>query len=196
MGSNFAFGKKAFGFCDICGFRYDLKRLRALTVKLKPTNLLACPQCWTPDQPQLQVGMKKVVDPEALRNPRPDNSYRVSGRNVLRFPSEGSRIYAWGWNPVGFDTSEAPGLANSLIMQSAVGLVSVNTTGISVLASPVGLRAVMGLGSVDAIPGLLAFPNSLPLVGAVGDVVAVSGMFAVSGSLGASAAVGSVSTAP
>jgi hypothetical protein len=125
MASNFALGKRAYGFCDICGFRYDLKRLRGLTVKLKPVNLLACPSCWTPDQPQLQVGMRPVVDPQALRNPRPDNSYKSSGRNVLRFPGEGSRVYAWGWNPVGFDTSEAPGLRNSLIAKSAVGTVQV-----------------------------------------------------------------------
>jgi len=124
-GQPFAVGKRAFGFCDICSFRYPLKELRALTVKLKITNLLACPSCWTPDQPQLQVGMRKIVDPQALRNPRPDNTYRAAGRNTLGYPSEGSRIIFWGWNPVGFDNSLAPGLQNSLVAAGAVGTVSV-----------------------------------------------------------------------
>ena len=111
MGTPWAIGKRAFGFCDLCGFRYPLKDLRGLIVKLKPVNLLACPACWTPDQPQLQVGMRKIVDPQALRNPRPDNSYRSSGLNALGYPSEGSRIIFWGWNPVNFNNSEAPGLS-------------------------------------------------------------------------------------
>jgi hypothetical protein len=125
-GQPWALGKRAFGFCDICGFRYDLKRLRALTVKLKITNLLACPSCWTPDQPQLQVGMRKVVDPQALRHPRPDNSYRAAGRNTNGYPSEGSRQIYWGWNPVGFNSSEAPGLNNTLVGVGSVGNVTIS----------------------------------------------------------------------
>lgn len=78
MGNQFAAGKKAFGFCDICSFRYPLKQLRNLTVKTKQTETKACPQCWTPDQPQLQLGMYPVYDPQALRNPRPDFSYPQS----------------------------------------------------------------------------------------------------------------------
>jgi hypothetical protein len=168
-GQPWALGKRAFGFCDLCGFRYDLKRLKALTVKLKLTNLLACPQCWTPDQPQLQVGMRKIIDPEALRNPRPDNSYRSSGRNVLRYPSEGSRILFWGWNPVGFDNSTSPGLDNSLIGVASVGEVEVSfamVAGVDVT----GVSAVGGVGSVDVIIGEFDFSGSLSASASVGFV--------------------------
>ena len=44
--SAYAEGKKAFGFCDRCGFRYKLKELKAETVNLASTNLLVCPECW------------------------------------------------------------------------------------------------------------------------------------------------------
>jgi len=82
MGNQFAAGKKAFGFCDICSFRFPLGKLKELTIKTKRVNIKACPQCWTPDQPQLQLGMFPVYDPQALRNPRPDLSYPES-REVL-----------------------------------------------------------------------------------------------------------------
>jgi len=35
------------------------------------TGLKVCPECWDPDQPQLQVGRWPVSDPQALRSPRP-----------------------------------------------------------------------------------------------------------------------------
>lgn len=72
MGNRFASGKTALSECDICGFRYKLRELRSLVVKTRTTNILACPECWNPDQPQLQLGMYPVEDPQALRNPRPD----------------------------------------------------------------------------------------------------------------------------
>lgn len=79
MGS-YAKGKKAFGFCDRCGFRYDLKDLKTETVNLATTNLLVCPVCWDPDQPQNMLGRVKVDDPQALRNPRPLGG--ISGRDL------------------------------------------------------------------------------------------------------------------
>ncbi len=79
MGS-YAKGKKAFGFCDRCGFRYDLKDLKTETVNLATTNLLVCPECWDPDQPQNMLGRVKVDDPQALRNPRPLGG--ISGRDL------------------------------------------------------------------------------------------------------------------
>lgn len=170
MSQPWAVGKHAYGFCDLCGFRYDLKRLKGLTIKLKPVNLLACPSCWTPDQPQLQVGMKKVVDPEALRNPRPDNSYRSAGRNVLGFPSEGSRIIYWGWNPVGFDNSLAPGLGNSLIAQASVGQVTLELNRHSEVADVDGVAAAMALGDVQVIIGKFTFAGTLVASAAVGTV--------------------------
>ena len=78
MGNPFAVGKHAFGFCDRCGFRYDLPDLKTLTIKTKNVNLRVCLECWEEDHPQLQLGMYPVNDPQALRNPRPDTSYPQS----------------------------------------------------------------------------------------------------------------------
>lgn len=78
--SAYAEGKKAFGFCDRCGFRYKLKELKAETVNLASTNLLVCPECWDPDQPQNMLGRLRVDDPQALRNPRPLGG--ISGRDL------------------------------------------------------------------------------------------------------------------
>jgi hypothetical protein len=129
MGNRFASGKIAIAECDMCGFRYKLKDLKKLVVKTKLVNIKVCPQCWTPDQPQLQLGMYPIDDPQALREPRKDLSYYQSGINVIGFPSEGSRIFQWGWNPVGgsrgFDDPLTP---NSLVATTYVGTVTVTTT--------------------------------------------------------------------
>ena len=69
MANRFATGKKAFGFCDFCGFRYPLGKLKPVIIKGKVINLLACPTDWSPDQPQLWVGTYPVDDPQAQRNP-------------------------------------------------------------------------------------------------------------------------------
>ena len=87
-----------------------------------------CPACWDPDQPQLKVGMFPVFDPQALRNPRPDTSYYQSGLNALQLPSDGSRIFQWGWAPVGgasqFDSVLTP---NYLVAKASVGTVTITT---------------------------------------------------------------------
>ena len=78
--ASYAEGRKAFGFCDRCGFRYNLKDLKTETVNLATTNLLVCPECWDPDHPQNMLGRVKVDDPQALRNPRPLGG--ISGRDL------------------------------------------------------------------------------------------------------------------
>ena len=78
MGSEFAVGKKAFGFCDRCGFRYLLVDLRVEVVALQDTSIKVCPECFDPDQPQLQLGRYEFNDPQALRNPRPDTAQSAS----------------------------------------------------------------------------------------------------------------------
>ena len=72
MPNRFAAGKKAFGFCQRCGFRYDLRKLKAQTIKQKTTALRVCPECLDEDHPQLMLGTFPIDDPQALRNPRPD----------------------------------------------------------------------------------------------------------------------------
>jgi len=130
MSNRFANGAKAFGFCDLCGFRFDLKKLKNLTVKTKQTSIKACPQCWTPDQPQLQLGMYPVSDPQANRDPRPDtNTWYSSGLTATGSYGGGSRVIQWNWNPVGgarqFDAALTP---NDLAPQGLVGTVTVVTT--------------------------------------------------------------------
>ena len=39
MATRFASNKRAFGFCDRCGFRYDLKRLKNKNRKMKTMML-------------------------------------------------------------------------------------------------------------------------------------------------------------
>jgi len=75
MGNRFASGQNSIAECDRCGFRYKLKELKKLTIKTKLVSIKVCPTCWEPDQPQLQLGMYPVDDPQAVREPRPDTSY-------------------------------------------------------------------------------------------------------------------------
>jgi hypothetical protein len=72
MSNRFASGQKAISECDVCGFRYRLRELQALIIKGKNTNILACPECWNPDHPQLHLGEFPISDPQAIRDPRPD----------------------------------------------------------------------------------------------------------------------------
>lgn len=119
MGTRFASEKRAYGFCDRCGFRYPLRRLKNLVEDGADTRLRVCPSCWEPDHPQYQVGKFPVLDPQALQNPRPDLSYSVAGSNSL-----GSRVTQWGWCPVGgpYDEGLTP---NALVIVAEVGSVSV-----------------------------------------------------------------------
>jgi len=138
MPNQYASGKWAIAECDRCGFRYMLKELRTEVVKTKPFKIKVCRSCWNPDQPQLQLGMYPVNDPQAVREPRPDVSYWQSGTNGLQInltgigpnglgnPDMGSRIFQWGWQPVGgsrlFDNGLTP---NDLIGKTQLGTVSV-----------------------------------------------------------------------
>ena len=129
MGNKFSSGKNAIAECDRCGFRFKLKELKREIIKTKVYNLLVCPQCWDPDQPQLQLGMYPVDDPQAVRNPRPDLSYVASGLLADGYQGEGSRTFQWGWSPVGgassFDATLTP---NYLMPQVQIGTVKIVTT--------------------------------------------------------------------
>jgi len=117
MGVKFAAGKKAIAICDRCGFQYKLKDLRETTVKMRRTGLLVCKECWEPDQPQNMQGMYPVVDPQALRKPRPDNNL-VASRDIQ-----------WGWNPVGLNNVFGlSGIPDSLAGTGSVGTVTVEIT--------------------------------------------------------------------
>jgi hypothetical protein len=129
MGNRFASGKNAISECDRCGQRFKLKVLKTEIIKTKNYNLLVCPECWDPDHPQLQLGMFPVDDPQALRNPRPDRSYVVSGLLADGYSGGGSRIFQWGWNPVGGSSGvDAPLTPNNLALTVSIGTVTIATT--------------------------------------------------------------------
>ena len=141
MPNRFASGKYAIAQCDRCDQRYKLKELRIQILKTKPYQIKVCPSCWDPDHPQLQLGMYPVDDPQAVREPRPDVSYLVSGTSGLQInltgvgpdgigSSEGgSRVFQWGWAPVGGSRQDDAGLTpNYLVISVQIGTVSVSTT--------------------------------------------------------------------
>ena len=127
MGNRFASGKNSIAMCDRCGQQFKLTALRKEIVKTKLNNVLVCPQCWDPDQPQLQLGMYPVDDPQAVRNPRTDSTYVTAGVNTAGSPTGGSRDIQWGWNPVGgasnFDVVLTP---NYLVATTSVGTVTIS----------------------------------------------------------------------
>lgn len=144
MANRFASGKYAIAECDRCAFRFKLTQLRREVVKTKNYELLVCNRCWDPDHPQLQLGMYPVDDPQGLRNPRPDRSYYTSGNSGLQIDKAnnsdttqqgsgtndgGSRVFQWGWNPVGgsssFDRKLTP---NNLALTIGIGTVTISTT--------------------------------------------------------------------
>lgn len=142
MPNKFSSGKYAIAECDRCAQRYMLKQLKKLTIKTKQVSIKVCPECWEQDQPQLQIGMYPVNDPQAVREPRRDVSYIVSGTSGLQtndlgnttpqgvgYPEGGSRIIQWGWNPVGGSRLNDDGLTpNNLVLAVELGTVTVATT--------------------------------------------------------------------
>jgi hypothetical protein len=118
-----------------------LKELKKEVIKTKLYQIKVCPSCWDPDQPQLQLGMYPVNDPQAVREPRPDVSYRQSGTSGLQInltgigplglgnPELGSRVFQWNWNPVGGSRGPDAGLTpNDLIGNTQLGTVTVDIT--------------------------------------------------------------------
>lgn len=140
MPSKYASGKHSIAECDRCGFRYKLKELRKLTIKTKQVSIKVCQNCWEPDQPQLQLGMYPVNDPQAVREPRRDLSYYQSGQSGLQtsnvsgtavdedgYPEGGSRVFQWGWYPVGGARANDAGLTpNYLTSAGVVGSVTIS----------------------------------------------------------------------
>ena len=127
MSNRFAAGHKAIAMCDRCGQQFKLKQLKTEIIKQRKYELLVCPECFDPDQPQLMLGTFPVDDPQALRNPRRDTTYVTSGLNDEGNLSGGSRDIQWGWNPVGgasfFDAALTQ---NYLVATAFVGTVAIS----------------------------------------------------------------------
>jgi hypothetical protein len=140
MPSKYSSGKHSISECDRCGFRYKLKEFRKLTIKTKLVSIKVCKNCWEPDQPQLSLGLYPVNDPQAVREPRPDISYLQSGYDGLQItntpssseesngdPSGGSRVFQWGWAPIGGASGNDDGLTpNALAPRGIVGSVTIS----------------------------------------------------------------------
>jgi hypothetical protein len=136
MSTKYASGKFSIAECDRCGQRYKLSQLKKEVIKTKLFQIKVCPECWDPDQPQLSLGLYPVSDPQAVREPRPDVSYYQSGNSGIGtnntsgtsvsqngYPEEGSRIFEWGWNPIG--GSRDDGLTpNSLVLSFTLSSVT------------------------------------------------------------------------
>jgi hypothetical protein len=74
----FASGKHALGLCDRCGQTFRLNDLKSEVTKGRPNGWKVCWQCCDKDHPQLRQGEQPVVDPQALKDPRPDRDRDTS----------------------------------------------------------------------------------------------------------------------
>jgi len=121
--AKFALGKKAYGLSDRSGFRYRLN-----TMRREWTGMLVGPDEFETKQPQLGP-FRKVSDPQALKNPRPD-------------PSSG-QVFV----PVG--NTVFPPVSTAGPMIGKAGRVTVNETqnNVSVSVSLTGVAATSAVGS-------------------------------------------------
>ena len=134
----FASGKKAWGISDRSGFRYRLRDM-----KKEWTGALVGPDEFEPKHPQL-FPTPKVTDPQALRDPRPEQDLR------------GQRDLQYGFRPVGF--RDIPGVTppNALVANGQVG-----TVGFPQTVALTGLSSTSGAGTVVAsIPVTLTLSGS------------------------------------
>lgn len=109
----FAQGKKAFGFCDRCGFRRKLSRLYEETQRGRPMGNRVCRQCKDIDHEQNFLGdATRYSDSQALRWARPDLS--IDPEDVTY-----SSRAMFAWNPAG---------ANLFALEVKLGRVTVTTS--------------------------------------------------------------------
>lgn len=124
----YASGKKAWGISDRSGRRYRLREM-----KLEWNGSLVGPDEYEPKHPQL-FPIKPSPDPQALRNPRPEQDLA------------GQRVIQYGWNPVGFRT--IPGITPTSALQ---GTGQVGVVNIFVPPVPLGIAASSGVGTVTVV---------------------------------------------
>ena len=103
----FASYKRAYGICDITGFRYRLRDMKKTW-----NGLLVGPDQWSAKEAQLDP-IPVPVDPQALRDPRPDASSDGNDNNVFTvYSGRGDGI-------LGVNTS-------TLSMTASVGAVTIS----------------------------------------------------------------------
>ena len=133
---SFASGKNAYGISDRSGRRYRLREMR-----LEWTGSLVGPDEFEPKHPQL-FPPKAFPDPQALRNPRPEQNLNSE------------RAIQYGFNPVGF--KDIPGISprNNLVAEGGVGTVTVDVSGTSDVINVTGVAATgtVGAATVSVAP--------------------------------------------
>ena len=107
--SKYASNRNAYGISDRSGFRYRLRNMRK-----EWNGLLVGKDEWEPKHPQLEP-IRGRPDPQALRNPRPEQNL------------EQQRNIQYGFNPVGMRDSFGL-IPNNLVSTGSVGSVTVVTT--------------------------------------------------------------------
>jgi hypothetical protein len=141
--SKFATGKHAFGISDRSGFRYRLKDMRK-----EWNGLLVGKDEWEEKHPQLQP-LRVVPDPQALRNPRPEQDLTEQ------------RDIQYGYDPVGF--KDIPGITptNNLVAEGQVGSVTISfsDTGNEIVIVT-GLAGTGTVGSVTIIDDAATFDST------------------------------------
>lgn len=112
MSQPYAKGEYAYGYCDRTGFRYSLRDLVYEVQNGVRTGLRVGRDVFDPDQPQNSLGKVKIFDPQALKNPRPDQGI-VESRGFF------------GWSPVG-DGGEAPEGNGAMALEGEIGSVTIS----------------------------------------------------------------------
>ncbi len=129
--SKFATGKHAFGISDRSGFRYRLKDMRK-----EWNGLLVGRDEWEEKHPQLQP-LRAVPDPQALRNPRPEQDLNEQ------------REIQYGYDPVGFKDILGITPRNNLTALGEIGTVTITTSDSgNDDITPSGVSANASVGSV------------------------------------------------
>lgn len=99
--SQYAKGSKALGICDKTGFRYPLSELVYEYNNGRRTGFRVGRDVADPDHPQNFLGRLRIVDPRALRDPRPEgDKTQVNG--------------LFGWNPVGHPRVQLTGAVGTV----------------------------------------------------------------------------------
>lgn len=84
----YARASRAKGRCDRCGFTFLLAALREEVEDGRKTGAKVCPTCFDPDHPIYKRGRINFIDPQTLRDPRPD-------------ADQPSSTSYFGWAPIG-----------------------------------------------------------------------------------------------
>ena len=150
----YARGRHTQAICDRCGFQYHL-----LQLKKEWNGLRVCPECWEPKHPQLEI--KSKYDPQAVRDPRPNNHQREDVNVLIRpgltmtgFVGEALGVQVNdGVTVTGYEITSALGDPVETVDPVVSGVVATGNTptvGITVndAVQPAGLASVTALGTV------------------------------------------------